>query len=199
MPTNVSAPAIRDAVRQMFDRVAETPGAPYRFQVGPELARAVGYPDEVLRSLPPAASESFTGLAFLHPRLGLRCGEHVLDLGCGAGLDALIVDGAVSPDGSVTGLDVSDAMVSKAREIARTVAAAHVRFERGEAEAMPFADATFDAAYANGVFNLCPDKRAVASELLRVLKPEGRAVVAEITFTNPLPPREVRSVDDWFR
>jgi ubiquinone/menaquinone biosynthesis C-methylase UbiE len=74
-----------------------------------------------------------------------------------------------------------------------------VRFERGEAEAMPFADATFDAAYANGLLNLCPDKPTVVSELRRVLKPGGRAVIGEITFVEAPPLTELKSVDDWFR
>jgi ubiquinone/menaquinone biosynthesis C-methylase UbiE len=64
---------------------------------------------------------------------------------------------------------------------------------------MPFADGTFDVAYANGLLNLCPDKAAVVSELRRVLRPGGRAVIAELTLAEPLPPTDVRSVDDWFR
>jgi arsenite methyltransferase len=199
MATPVSAPEIREAVRHMFDHVAEAPTDKYRFEVGPGLARAVGYPDELLKSVPATAAESFTGLAFLHPCLGLRPGERVLDLGCGAGLDSLIAGRAILPGGAVTGFDLSDAMLSKARTLAASVGAESVTFRRGEAETMPFADASFDAVLANGLFNLCPDKRAVACELRRVLKPGGRAIVAEITFTDPLPPREIRSVDDWFR
>ena len=195
----VSTPEIRDAVRQMFDRVAAIPQGRYRFAVGPELARAVGYPDELLQSVPPLAAEAFTGLAFLHPVLNLRPGEHVLDLGCGAGLDSLIAGRAVSPGGSVVGVDLSDAMVGKARALVASEHVTNVRFERGEAEALPFPDETFDVAFANGLLNLCPDKRAVAQELRRVLKPTGRAIIAEITFKDPLPPREVQSVDDWFR
>jgi arsenite methyltransferase len=199
MIAGITAPEIKDAVQRMFDRVAWAPGDQYRFAVGPGLARQVGFPDEILRALPAAAWESFTGLAYLHPRLALRPGEQVLDLGAGAGLDSLVAGRGVLPGGRVTGLDLSEAMVARARALAASEGASHVRFERGEAEAMPFADATFDAALVNGCFNLCPDKAAVARELLRVLRPGGRALVAEITFIGPLPPLEVRSVDDWFR
>jgi arsenite methyltransferase len=199
MATAVSAPEIRDAVRGMFDRVAETPRDRYRFAVGPALAQAVGYPEPLLASLPGLASESFTGLACLHPFLKLQTGEHVLDLGCGAGLDSMIASAAVVPGGTVTGLDLSEGMITKARTVATQMGATNVRFERGEAETMPFRAETFDAAYANGLLNLCPDKPAVARELCRVVKSGGRAVVAEITFKEPLPAREVRTVDDWFR
>lgn len=199
MPSLVPVPEIKAAVRQMFDRVADAPSEKFRFNVGQALARAVGYPVELLHSLPSCAFESFTGLAYLHPHLALQPGDHVLDLGCGAGLDSLIASRAVVPHGSVTGLDLSPAMVTKARAVAASVGAPDVRFKQAEAEAMPFADGTFDAALVNGIFNLCPDKPAVARELCRVMKPGGRAVVAEITFTTPLPARELRTVDDWFR
>lgn len=195
----VTAPEIREAVRRMFNRVAVTPAEKYRFAVGPGLAEAVGYSGEVLRSLPGSAFESFTGLAYLHRYLRLRPGDRVLDLGSGGGMDAVLVARTVGPTGSVVGLDISEEMVTRARHLAATCGADQVHFEQGEAEAMPFADATFDVAYANGVLNLCPDKPTVMSELRRVLKPGGRAVIAEITFAEPLPSTSVQGADDWFR
>lgn len=199
MTTSVSELELRDAVRRMFDRVAGAPQDRYRFEVGRELASGVGYPREVLQSFPDEAAETFTGLAFLHPHVALRPGERVLDLGCGAGLDSLIAGRAVSPGGSVTGVDVSASMVAKARAVAASLRADEVRFEQGQAEALPFAEKTFDAALVNGIFNLCPDKLTVARELHRVMKVEGRVVVAEITSNEPLLAKEVRTVDDWFR
>ncbi len=197
--TGVAAGEIHEGVRRVFNRVAETPTAAFRFGVGAALAREVGYPEAVVAGLPAVVTESFTGLADLHRTLALRPGEHVLDLGAGAGFDAIVAARAVAPQGTVTGLDMAEAMVAKARRAATLVGAGNVGFERGEAEAMPFGDASFDAALVNGLFNLCPDKAPVARELHRVLRPGGRAVVAEITFTEPLPPVEVRSLDDWFR
>lgn len=199
MAVVVAPPEIREAVRRMFNRVAASPSEKYRFAVGPALARQVGYPEEVLGSLPASAFESFTGLAHLHPHLRLRPGEQVLDLGCGGGMDSVLASRAVLPGGGVVGLDISDEMVGKARRLAAALHADSVRFEQGEAETMPFADATFDVAFANGLLNLCPDKPAVARELRRVLKPGGRAVVAEITFVEAPPAKELQTVDDWFR
>jgi arsenite methyltransferase len=199
MATTITAPEIREGVRRMFDRVAATPGDKYRFAVGPGLARAVGYPEEVLASLPAVAVEPFTGLAYLHRYLRLVAGERVLDLGSGGGMDSLLAARAVEPNGAVIGLDLSETMVERARHLANMLQADHVRFQRGEAEAMPFADEAFDVAYANGLLNLCPDKPAVVSELRRVLKPGGRVVIAEITFAEPLPSTDLQSVHDWFR
>lgn len=198
MPAAVSAVQLRKAVRDTFDRVANAPKDTYRFEVGPALAAAVGYPGDVLASFQPAL-ETFTGLAYLHKYLGLQQDERVLDLGCGGGLDVMIAARAVTGEGAAVGLDVSDAMVGKARAMASRLQIERATFERGEAEAMPFAAETFDAVLVNGIFNLCPEKLPVAKEVFRVLKRAGRAVVAEITFTPPLISREVRTVDDWFR
>jgi arsenite methyltransferase len=199
MTTEVAASEIRANVRRVFNRVADAPRDSFRFGVGPSLARQVGYPDALLASLPAVAVESFTGLANLHPHVKLQPGEKLLDLGSGAGLDAVLAARSVGPAGAVIGLDGADAMVAKARHVAAVVGARNVTFQHGQAEAMPFPADTFDAAHVNGIFNLCPDKLPVAHELFRVLKPDGRAVVAEITYTDALPPVTLKSVDDWFR
>ena len=195
---SLGAAEIRDGVRRVFNRVAEAPADRFRFGVGAALARAVGYPVSVLAGLPAVVTESFTGLAHLHPYLRLQPGEHVLDLGSGAGLDAIMAARAVAP-GRVTGLDLADAMVAKARRAASLLGVDNVAFEQRAAEAMPFEDGRFDAALVNGIFNLCPDKPTVARELFRVLRPGGRAVVAEITFVDAVPPAEIQTLDDWFR
>lgn len=197
MATTVRPDAIQQAVRQMFDRVAERPDDAYRFKVGPDLARRVGYSDEVLAAVPPHSADAFTGLVYPHPHLRLRPGEAVLDLGCGRGLDCFIAARAVGPTGSVTGLDLSEAMIERAH--ASAAGFPDVTFKRGEAEALPFPDASFDVVYGNGILNLCPDKMRVVREMHRVMKRGARAVVAEITFTEALTERQLRTTDDWFR
>lgn len=199
MPPTITPPEIRDGVRRMFNRVASTPTETYRFAVGLDLARAVGYPAEVVQSLPASAFDAFTGLAYLHRYLGLTPGEQVLDLGCGGGMDSVLAGRAVGDNGRVKGIDLSDDMVARARSLAAACTANNVTFQRGEAESLPFPADTFDVAYANGLLNLCPDKAAVVSELARVLKPGGRATIAEVTFPEPLPSTDLQSVDDWFR
>jgi len=199
MAGTVKASELREGVRATFNAVAETPARGFRFPVGPELARQVGYPDDLLSALPGLVRESFTGLAYLHPYLSLFPGEHVLDLGSGGGLDAILAARAVAPTGNVTGLDFAEAMVAKGRAVAGTLGVTNVEFVQGPAEAMPFPDGVFDAVLVNGLLNLCPDKAVVAREMCRVLKAGGRGVVAEITYTDSLQPAEIRTIDDWFR
>lgn len=197
MATTVRPEEIQEAVRHMFDRVAERPDDTYRFKVGPDLARRVGYPDDVLAASPPHSADAFTGLAYLHPHLRLQRGEAVLDLGCGRGLDCFISARAVGRTGSVTGLDLSEAMIERARASAEEFP--NVSFQRGEAEALPFPDAIFDVVYANGILNLCPDKPRVVQEMHRVMKPGARFVVAEITLTESTTECQLQTTDDWFR
>jgi arsenite methyltransferase len=197
MAATVRPEDIQEAVRHMFDRVAERPDDTYRFKVGPDLARRVGYPDDVLAASPPHSADAFTGLTYLHPHLQLHGGEAVLDLGCGRGLDCFISAHAVGPTGSVTGLDLSEAMIERARASAENFPT--VSFQRGEAEALPFPDAIFDVVYANGILNLCPDKPRIVQEMHRIIKRGGRVVVAEITFTEPTTERQLQTTDDWFR
>jgi ubiquinone/menaquinone biosynthesis C-methylase UbiE len=105
----------------------------------------------------------------------------------------------VAPTGIVTGIDFAGAMIARARAVAANLGVKNAAFVQGSAEAIPLAGEVFDAVLVNGLLNLCPDKAAVAREIFRVLRPGGRGVVAEITYTDPLPPAEVRTIDDWFR
>ncbi len=184
----------------MFDEVARNPQAQYRFAVGRELALAVGYPEPILGRLPSHAAATFTGLSYLHPFLAAGPGERVLDLGCGAGLDSVLLADAVVPSGSVVGVDLAPRMIERARQLAiDTARAPYTTFEVADATDLPFMPDTFDAALVNGFLNLCPDKASVAQELRRVLRDRGRAVIAEITYTVPPAATPLRSASDWFR
>jgi SAM-dependent methyltransferase len=117
----------------------------------------------------------------------LQPGEHVIDLGSGAGLDAFVARRAVGSDGYVLGVDMTSEMVEKARANAKKLDYANVDFRLGEIEALPTDDDTFDIVISNCVLNLVPDKAQAFREIFRVLRPGGRFVIADIVSTRPLP------------
>ncbi len=121
----------------------------------------------------------------------------MLDLGCGAGTDSLVAAQMVAPEGHVVGIDMTREMLDKARRAAGEMGAENVEFVEGEAEQLPFADASFDVVISNGVIDLIPDKDAVFSELHRVLAPGGRIQIADVTIQRPVSEEGRRDIDLW--
>src|SRR5574341_578193 len=101
-----SAAEVRAAVAAKYSEVANNPAGSFRFPVGADLARALGYPEDLLRTFPSTSTESFTGVACPALAAGLAPAESVLDLGSGAGLDALIAARLVGAGGRVMGVDL---------------------------------------------------------------------------------------------
>jgi SAM-dependent methyltransferase len=126
--------------------------------------------------------------------LDLRPGETVLDLGSGAGIDAFVAARQVGPNGRVIGVDMTPAMLERARRGAAELGLAQVEFREGRLEALPLDDASVDAVTSNCVINLVPDKRAAFREIARVLRPGGRLVVSDIVLDGKLPAEVERNV-----
>lgn len=116
-----------------------------------------------------------------------RPGETCLDLGSGRGTEALRLAEAVGPDGFVWGVDISDAMLERARATAARIGAANVRFEKADLASLPLPSASVDLVISNCVLNHAPDKARVWAEVFRVLKPGGRFVVSDIYATEEVP------------
>ena len=123
--------------------------------------------------------ESFAGVANPWQLGRLAPGERVLGLGSGAGTDSLVAAQMVGPEGRVTGIDMTSAMLTKARAAAAAMGATNVQFVEAEAERLPLDDENVEVVISNGVIDLIPDKDAVFSELNRVLVPGGRLQIAD--------------------
>ncbi len=187
---------LKSEIKKTYASVSEQPETDFIFPTGRAWAEDLGYPDE-LANVPDAAVESFAGVANPWTMGRLAEGERVLDLGSGAGTDSLIAAQMVGPEGRVTGIDMTLAMLGKARAAAAEMGATNVEFVESEAEQLPFPDGSFDAVISNGVIDLIPDKDAVFAELYRVLTPGGRIQIADVTIQNPVSAEGRRNIDLW--
>ncbi|MBI2938982.1 MAG: methyltransferase domain-containing protein [Chloroflexi bacterium] len=188
---------LRAAIQGEYAEVANSPTRGFHFHTGQPLARMLGYPDDWIATLPAAVVESFAGTG--NPfRLGDICpGEHVVDVGCGAGLDTLIAAQMVGPTGRVVGVDMTPAMLEKARRGAVASGLANVEIRHGYADALPIPDGWADAVISNGVLNLMPDKAAALKEMARVLKPGGRLHIGDILVQTPVPEDAKQDIALW--
>lgn len=189
---------LRRGVRESYSGAATNPRGHHPFPVGDDFALSLGYPKELLAAIPPRSRESFVGVANVSVFAELPVGATVLDLGCGAGLDALIAARRVGPTGRVTGLDFSPAMLALAEQSAAESGLGNLKFICGEAEKLPLADRSVDIVMVNGIFNLNPDRAGVFREIGRVVRPGGLVFAAELVLTGPLKKKRLRRVDDWF-
>lgn len=182
-----------DQVREKYGRIAEGAEAgccgpqACGCASGEEAASlGLGYSAEQLAQIP---AEANLGLGCGAPLsfLALQEGETVLDLGSGGGIDALLAARQVGPGGRVIGVDMTPAMLERARANAERAGVSHVEFREGRLEALPVEDGSMCAVTSNCVINLVPDKGQVFAEVARVLRPGGRLVISDIVLDGPLP------------
>jgi arsenite methyltransferase len=188
---------LRGKVQAMYRAVAEEPGGTFHFETGRPLAERLGYPPAELDRVPAEAIESFAGVGYHLDLAQLRAGEQVVDLGSGAGMDAFLAARLVGPDGTVVGIDMTPAQLAKSRRLGARDGFSAVRFERGYLEDAPVADASADVIISNGVINLCDDKKAVFTEIARILRPGGRLAISDIVTERPLTESIVCDVNLW--
>jgi len=193
---DIDVELLKSEIKKTYSFVSEEPERDFIFPTGRAWAEDLGYPVE-LGNVPESAVESFAGVANPWTLGRLAAGERVLDLGCGAGTDSLVAAQMVGADGHVTGIDMTVAMLVKARSAATEMGATNVEFVEAEAERLPFADESFDVVISNGVIDLVPDKDAVFAEIFRVLDPGGRIQIADVTIQNPVSEEGRRNIDLW--
>lgn len=192
------AERLRAGVRQAYSAAAERPEASHPFPVGRDFAVSLGYPVTLFADLPTVALEAFSGVSNVAIFATIPAAATVLDLGCGAGLDALIAARRLGPAGRVVGIDFSTAMLARARQAIAEARASNAVFMRADAERLPLANRVIDVALVNGVFNLNPARQTIFHELARVIHHGGTVYAAELVLQAPLPRQMQDSVAHWF-
>ena len=193
----VSQEELRVAVQREYDLVAREPEQDFHFHTGRPLTRILGYDSEQVEAVPESSVASFAGTG--NPFRGgtIEPGASVVDVGAGAGMDSFIAASMVGRGGQVVGVDMTEAMLARARAAANDAQVDNVVFLRGFGEELPLEDAWADVVISNGVFNLMPDKLAAAREMYRTLRPGGRLQVADILVQKAVSEKAKERIDLW--
>jgi arsenite methyltransferase len=188
---------LRHAIREEYSAVATQPDQGFHFHTGRPLARLLGYDEAWLVGIPEPTIASFAGTGNPFSLGPVAPGERVVDVGSGAGIDSFISARMVGPDGHVVGIDMTPAMLERARSSAAALGATNVEFRHGFAEALPVPNGWADVVISNGVLNLFPDKTAGLTEMLRVLRPGGRLQIGDILVQKAVGDGGKRNIDLW--
>ncbi len=199
-PVDLDTRRLREEIRSIYARVASSPSEEFHFHRGPGYAAEfLHYDGASLEALPPETTASFAGVGNPHRIDPIDAGATVLDLGCGAGTDLLLAARRVGPSGRAIGVDMTEAMVERARAGALRAGFSNVEVRLGDAMELPVESDSIDVVISNGVlnFNLTPDKSVAYGEVFRVLKPGGRFLYADIVVGSELSESVRRDVDLW--
>src|SRR3954452_23394849 len=192
---------VQDAVREKYGDIARSVGktgccGPTACGCGDPISSDL-YSTTETDGIPADAVTASLGCGNPTALLALEPGQTILDLGSGGGIDVLLSAKRVGPAGKVYGLDMTDEMLTVARDNQRKAGATNVEFLKGTIEAIPLPDQSIDVIISNCVINLSVDKDAVLREAFRVLKPNGRFAVSDVVVRGEIPADVRRSMELW--
>ncbi len=196
-PITVDVDVLRSEIQKTYTEVSTEQAKEFIFPTGRAWAEELGYPQPELSRVPDATVESFAGVANHFVLGAIEPGEIVLDLGCGAGTDLLIAAQMAGPTGRAVGVDMTPAMLERARASAIAMGLDNVELHESLVESLPLPDESVDVVISNGVIDLVPDKDAVFAEIDRVLRPGGRLQIADVVIHTEVSEDARERIDLW--
>jgi arsenite methyltransferase len=193
----VDIDVLRHEIQKTYTEVSTDQQQEFIFPTGRAWAQDLDYPEPELSRIPEATVASFAGVANPFALGELEPGQTVLDLGCGAGTDLLIAAQMVGPQGRAIGVDMTPAMLDRARRSAAEMGLDNVELHESLIETLPVADVSVDVVISNGVIDLVPDKEAVFGEIDRILRPGGRLQVADVVIHTEVSEDARARIDLW--
>ena len=166
-------------IRKKYKKVAKKPDGLFKYPTGKAGLDALQYDPGIIRALPETVIDSYCGVGNPFTLGAINEGEAVLDIGCGSGIDILFAAKMTGPAGKAVGIDLIPEMLQRAEENLKMAELDNVIFEESSADKLSFPDESFDVVISNGAFNLISDKAKALKEVLRVLKPRGRLMIAD--------------------
>ena len=169
-PIDFNVASLRAEVQTMYSRLATSPNGDFHFHRGPTYAATrLGYDVKELAALPVDVTSSIAGVGNPHAIERIPAGTIVVDMGCGAGTDLLLVARRTGPQGCAIGVDMTESMRQRASEGALACGLGNVEVRNGDATRLPIDDHSIDVVISNGVLNLVPEKQQAVAEIARVL------------------------------
>ncbi len=151
---SINETELEQKVKDMYREVALNPHGEFHFEMGRVLAERLGYSPEDLERIPAEAIDSFAGVGYYFHLANLNEGESIIDLGSGSGMDTFVAALKVGKNGKVVGIDMTDEQRAKAERLRDQAGFSNVTYLKGYIDAIPCADASFDAVISNGVIKV---------------------------------------------